>query len=380
MICGWRAVAKYNDGDFKLHWEFGRRFLAGEFLYRGGHHLPYQPFWAMAHAPVALLPLPLAKALLFPLGVAALGALLFVLRRLATAAFDLNATQAFWTGALAVLLASRYIVRDMAEVGVNTALVLLTWTAIYLWRQEREALAATSLGAAIALKCTPAIFAAFFLWKRQWRMAGLTAFAAACFTLAPVLWQGPSGYAEHMRTWLANAWQATGTHDPSATLLGADPVRNMSLGAALGGGWLTHASPAVRLAAAKLTAVLLVVALLWWSRRPPTSRDDPRLLWEFSAVGIVMLLLSPITWGQHCVALLPACYFISALFVTMRRFARRVWALLGAYVFFVLVLSRDLVGREAALVLARYHVETFAILALLAVVARCRRFHEQRLV
>src|SRR4051812_22507408 len=69
FICAFRAIARSADGDFKLHWEFGRRFLAGEFLYTGGMHIPYPPFWAMAHASAALLPLPIAKALLFPVGV-----------------------------------------------------------------------------------------------------------------------------------------------------------------------------------------------------------------------------------------------------------------------------------------------------------------------
>ncbi|MGZ5025390.1 MAG: hypothetical protein ACXWBS_11055, partial [Chthoniobacterales bacterium] len=61
LASAFRAISKPWDGDFKLHWEFGRRFLAGEFLYAGGHDLPYPPFWAMAHAPAAFLSMPIAK-------------------------------------------------------------------------------------------------------------------------------------------------------------------------------------------------------------------------------------------------------------------------------------------------------------------------------
>jgi alpha-1,2-mannosyltransferase len=268
---------------------------------------------------------------------------------------------------LALILASRYVIRDMAELGVNTSLVLLTWLAIYLWRQRRDALAATSLGAAIALKCTPALFAAFFLWKRQWRMAGLTAAAATCFTLAPILGQGPTSYFEHMRTWVSNTWHATGSGDPGEVTLGADPVRNMSLGASLAT-YLQHWTPTARRGFIRVTLVALVCGVFWWSCCRPVARDDPRLVWEFSAVGIVMLLVSPVTWGQHCVALLPACYFLTALFATRRQLPHWMWVLLGVYVFFVLVLSRDLLGKDLALRLGSYHVETLAILGLLAVV------------
>jgi hypothetical protein len=106
----------------------------------------------------------------------------------------------------------------------------------------------------------------------------------------------------------------------------------------------------------------------WWTRRPIVARGDPDLLWEFAAVSIVMLLFSPITWGQHCVALLPACYFVSALLIARRNLPRWMLASLSTYILFVPLLSRDLVGREMSLLLQSYHVETFAILGLLAVI------------
>jgi hypothetical protein len=86
-----------------------------------------------------------------------------------------------------------------------------------------------------------------------------------------------------------------------------------------------------------------------------------------------MLLFSPITWGQHCVAVIPACYFISALFLARGQFPRWMVALLGVYILFVVVLSRDLVGRAHSLLLASYHVETFSILILLALVIAAAR-------
>ena len=164
--------------------------FGGRILYLLATMFQY-PFWGEGDRPAALLPMPIAKAILFPIGVAALAALFWTLRRLAASAFSLDRTRAFWVAALTMFLAGRFVIRDLAELGVNTLLVALSWLAIYLWTQRRDLLAGTSLGAAIALKCTPAIFVAYFLWKRQWRMVAATCLATALFTLAPIVGQGP---------------------------------------------------------------------------------------------------------------------------------------------------------------------------------------------
>jgi len=139
--CAARAMIKYDEGDFKLHWETGRRFLAKEFLYTGGHDFPYPPFFGMTFAPAALLPMPIAKAVFYPVGVAALLALLWTMRRLVRSAFSLDETQAFWVTAIAVFLAVQFLIHDQAILGLNTALVTLTWLSIYLWKQRRDLLA-----------------------------------------------------------------------------------------------------------------------------------------------------------------------------------------------------------------------------------------------
>src|SRR5438067_8508541 len=231
LACAFRAISKPTDGDFKLHWELGHRFLTGEFLYSGGLDVPYPPFWALAHAPAALLPMPVAKTMLFPLGIGALILLLQIVRRLAaaTGAFSLDARRAFWAGVIALVLAAQYVIRDMAELGVNTALVALSWLGIYLWRQRRDLAGGASLGMAIALKCTPLIFIAYFLWKRQWRMVAASSITAILFTLSPMLWQGPTSYLDHTTTWFVNVWRGFGGSDPSVGVLGPEPLQNRSL-------------------------------------------------------------------------------------------------------------------------------------------------------
>src|SRR5205823_12298222 len=110
----------------------------------------------------------------------------------------------FRATALGLILTSRFIDRELIECGPNLALVALTWLGIALWISRRELLGGISLGLAIALKCTPALFLLYFAWKRQWKMAVVTLLAALLFTLAPLVRQGPRDYALHMRTWIGN--------------------------------------------------------------------------------------------------------------------------------------------------------------------------------
>ena len=107
---------------------------------------------------------------------------------------------------------------------------------------------------------------------------------------------------------------------------------------------------------------------LWWSHGTVVSRDEPRLLWEFAAVAVLMVLLSPITWAQTCVALLPACYLIAAMLLVRRRIPLWIIALLIVYVLFCSMLGADMLPRHLYLLILGYHITTFCILGLFAIV------------
>src|SRR3954452_20749683 len=88
--CAVRAFVRIHDGDFKVHWETGRRFLAGEFLYANGHDFPYPPLLGMVFALPAMLPIPIAKAVCYPVAIVALLLLLWTMARLVGASFNLD--------------------------------------------------------------------------------------------------------------------------------------------------------------------------------------------------------------------------------------------------------------------------------------------------
>ena len=389
MVYWLRAVDKPTDGDFKVHQEFGRRLVTGEFLYKESMHMPYPPFWALFHVPVVFLALPLAKGIVYPLGILALICLFVLLQRLTQPHLSLRQGQLFWIATLAAFLASRYLMRDLAELGVNTFIVTLSWLAIYLWIKERDWLAGVSLGLATALKCTPALFIVYFAWKRQGKMVLFSLFFTFVFTLTPVFVQGPATYGLHLRTWANNIWTGFASGDPSVGTIGPEKLQNMALRPTLAR-YLMHLPPdhpgriphslymeffdlepksAGTIINVTMGALLLVV--LWWWRKPVLRRDDPELLWQLAGVSLLILLYSPITWGQHCVGVLPACYFLSALMIVRGGLPRWIWGILGCWIFFILVLNREVVGKSTHWLLQSYHLETFCIVGLLVAVMAC---------
>ena len=133
-------------GDFHYHWQLGNDLLNGRSLYLGpggrppDYPNPYPPFWAMVHAPLTIFSAHLAQILVFlPLYLGSLGLLLWILHRLTQPHLPLDRTREFWATALAMLIAVQFLARDMAECGINIALVGLAWFAIYAWTRDPRA-------------------------------------------------------------------------------------------------------------------------------------------------------------------------------------------------------------------------------------------------
>ena len=385
----WAHIAARPRGDFHLHWEFGRRLAAGEFIYGNNLNCSYPPFWALAHAPLTVLPLPAAQAVLFPLCAVALAVLLWSLSDVLREHFPAPRPVVFWSAALALGLASRFLVRDMLECGVNLALVAAAWAAVALWRRGRDGTAGVVLGTAIALKCTPALFCAWFLWKRQWKVAAVTAATAGVLTLSPALVMGGREYARALDYWVTHASQGTGL-DPSQGVLGEEPLQNMSLRAALGR-WLVQLPkghegrvehplalnglglPPAAAGWIVLAVTLLVVGWIGWAfRRPANDRRSLAMVWEATAVSLLILLLSPITWGQHCVGVLPVMYVLARANRAGVPIPAWVRGTVIVYAVLILGLNRELLGQKLSWVLDSYGVTTWCVAALLAVAMRCR--------
>ena len=95
------------------------------------------------------------------------------------------------------------------------------------------------------------------------------------------------------------------------------------------------------------------------------------ILWEAAVISLLILLYSPLTWRQHCVAVFPAFYLIARTGAARGGLPRWARGALGVYVVLVLVLDRGVVGRDMTLVLDSFGATTWSLLLLLAVTLGC---------
>ena len=75
-----------------------------------------------------------------------------------------------------------------------------------------------------------------------------------------------------------------------------------------------------------------------------------------------MVLLSPITWEQHLVLMLPALYLIVANGAGTYTPRIGILALMTIFVLLALVFTRDLIGKYNYMILLGFHVQTICML------------------
>lgn len=379
----------YHSGDFDVSREFGRRFLAGEYLYAGGLHYPYMPSAAMFFSPLALVQPALGFVLRYA---AALACLWLTLRLLETMMREgsLAIVNRRWSiGVWTLVLSSPYLIRDLDDGGPHLILLGFATLGIYAAWKRRDAAAAGWFGLVTAIKAPAVLFVAFFLWKRRWRLAVFTVLASAAWITLPAVWMGPASWWGHQRDW----WRAVEGSVWGAPVGGAAAserrVQNQALRPAL----LRYLAPATQepphpLAffgrppvinfpfpvanGLAMAACVLVVGLGAWSARG--SRSPPATAWplECSAVLLLSVLLAPVAWLQHFVVLVPAVYVIMAEHYGGAPLGRQAAAALAVYVVLALVLNRELVGRAWSLELLAAGAHTACLLVVLGLLL-CRR-------
>jgi len=378
------AAFKNPRGDFINHYKFGLRFLSGEFLYDQGLNIPYPPFWAMLFAPFSLLPPKIAMPLFVVIGLAALVMLLRTLRNL-TAGKLPGLGARFWVVTAVLVILSRFVLRDLADGGENILINALAWGGIYFFVKRRTLPGGALLGLAIALKCTPLLFAGYFVLKRQWAAAISTLTFAALFFVSPMLVQGPGWYGRNVSEWKRNLLLGISQEDPSIGVLGPDELGNKSLRPMLArylmqlpagrpgrfGGVayidFLRLPPQTANLIIKLVTLVSGVVIVWLFIRSPADVNASNFLWECAIINILMLLFSPITWGEHCVSLIPVLYLIGLRLTSGKDFPLWTKRVMAVVVFVLIIVNRSIIGFWLSELAESYHVITFCILALCAV-------------
>jgi hypothetical protein len=286
--------------------------------YGPGHWFPTPPFVLMMLVPLTKLGYTGAGvvwAVLKIVGfVAAMGALISELNR---EGFGVP------VGVLAMagLFSWRPIIGDLQHGNLNIFMMVwiaLTWT-FYL--RKNDALAGLFLGLAIVTKVTPGLLLLYFLYKRAWRVCGGAVLGLLLFVLVvPGLYLGFARNVELLRSWFDMLVAPFALHG-YATLeienqslygvvlrllsnAGVIPIEEMSSEQTLRVGIEGMARPlgAWALIRPAISLGLLSVLALVCRARAATRRD-PRVLLEFAAVLLAMLLMGERTWKHHATTL-----------------------------------------------------------------------------
>jgi hypothetical protein len=370
--------------DFDVHREVGRRFLTGEYLYANGLCHPYMPIAALYFAPLALFDRGIGFALRYITAVACLCLTLFLLYRMVREWSEVTPPVGLWISGITLLLALQFILQDLDDGGPHLILLAILTAGVYSVWQGHEKWGAMWFSLAIALKVSPALFLPFFVWKRQWRLAGYTAIASICWIMLPMIWMGPESWWNHQREWTQVAAGSFVGQESPITRENEQRVRNQSLQQALMRYLVTFPEdhplrrddpgyvPVLNLPVptAKIVIIAVMLSLLiffcWYARRPFKGRGDPAWLRESSAVMIFTLLLSPVTWVQHLVWLMPAIYLVLLDARSNKGLGNPATIALGVYVVLADVLNYELLGRRNFAFLLSYHPFTVAMLLVLA--------------
>ncbi len=222
-----------------------------------------------------------------------------------------------WVRGTILILSLRPILSDLHHGNNNLLILFLVVASLQAWRKGFDVLAGLILALSISYKVTPALFVAYFLYKRSWRTVVATLLGLGIFLLIiPSLALGVEFNAQCLAMW----WQRilspyitrgeVGDHDINQSMVGV-VSRLLTEGNVGTGRHERHTalnfvawSPDTVAILIKSLSVGLVGMLAVLCRTRATRRDDPRLFGEFSLVVLTMLFVSERSWKHHFVTLL----------------------------------------------------------------------------
>ena len=370
-----------DRGVITDHLEFGRRVLQGLELYApfgdsAFLHPPYPPSFGLLTAPFSLLPERLARFAWGMLQVGCIWILGLQIRTWVRLYMPEVLPRLNWLYLFVAILVSRYLLRDTHGGGGNLINLTLILSCLELARQKRDISAGVLLGISLATKPV-AVLVLPLLWllghRRTLSMAIVT--AAGCMGLALMMlgqgmgpflqwFDGSAAYAAMPDlfatpeygfppfTWMNQCLRCGMARllcEVPASLATEVPGFAQGLGLAPAtASWITRGL--------SLLLATTTFFLIW--RRASVASARP---YWVAAVLALSLLLSPISWKAHHVALIPAFTVLGCLALNGRRWP---WVFAIAY-FACCVVGEQFVGKQFKNLQQSYYFTTFGTLACL---------------
>lgn len=320
----------YRDGGERRQTALGRWLPSASALadpvqkenpYGPGHWFPTPPIVLMSLIPLAKLGYTGAGAAWAALKIIGfLTAMGLLIRELNREGFGVP------VGVLAMagLFSWRPIVGDLQHGNLNVFMMIwltLAWT-FYL--RKNDVFAGLFLALAIVTKVTPGLLLFYFLYKRAWRLCASAGVGLLLFVVVvPGLYLGFARNTELLRSWFEMLVAPYALHGYVTLEIENQALFGVLLRLLYNAGivriehmpdaqaWLTGMEEMVRPVSSGVRLLRpaiglgIVAGLAWLCRVRTRSRRDPRLLLEFAAVLLAMLLMSERTWKHHATTLPP---------------------------------------------------------------------------
>jgi hypothetical protein len=373
----------FHFRDIDIHREIGRRFLTGDYLYANDYCYMYLPTTGIYFAPLLILERNPSLALRYAVAIGGLVLTTMLFHRMLCGASDSRNWSRLLVGVGAGALTLQFILNDLDDGGPHLILLgILTGGGYAIWK-GKERIGAALIGLGIVLKITPGVFILLFLWKRQWRLASYTVLATVLWIILPILYMGPASWWEHHLEWTNNAVLSVLDRQREGRQENELQKANLSLRHTMLRYLVTYPKthrlrqvdraytpvldlpPPVANAIVGLAALGLLALFARSSGRVFQGPGDPS--WARDCAGTLMLalFLSPITWDQHLVWMIPAAVVVVAAAARVSgNLGRTGYAMLALYIILTIVLNYEVVGKANWEALKSFHHLGIAMLIL----------------
>ncbi len=379
----------FHFRDIDIHREIGRRFLNGEYLYANDYCYMYLPTTGLYFAPLLLFERNLSLALRYAVAVGCLVMTIMLFQRMVAGETLRKRSTRLWLGIGTGVLTLQFILNDLDDGGPHLILLGILTGGLYAIWAGRERLGAMLVGLGIVLKITPALFVLLFAWKRQWRLVTMTVLAVVFWLLLPLPYMGVQSWWDHHREWAHNAMLSVLDRQVEGRQENELQKANLSLRHTMLRYLVTYPAthrlrqvdpqykPVLDLPLPVANAIVGTAALgllaffAWTSKRSFDGRGDPA--WAKDCAGTLMLalFLSPITWDQHLVWMIPAAYVVVEAAAQTRSGLGQIGSvMLGLYVALTAVLNYEVVGSAWWEALKSYHHLGIAMFILFGLLLR----------
>jgi hypothetical protein len=208
------------------------------------------------------------------------------------------------------LMTARLFQEQLQHTQINAQVWFLVLLAFHWFRRDRAALGGGSLALAISLKAVPLLLLPYLAYRHAWRALAWTgAFLVVLNAAIPAVVYGPARTIAHWRSWRAVA--AREVNDPVPGFSNQSLFAGMKRLLTTAGGSrdpvryaVADWSPGVLRGAFYVLLGFIGVLLAWRFRRHPLDWTDPSTAAELAILIGVLVVVDPLAWKAHYVALI----------------------------------------------------------------------------